>query len=295
MPPIRTRPPHPITRTRRALHLEHVYDQYLHHNLERRERQHQTDLATDWEAPGIEDRGYQLFQHLHVRDLDRRELTLQRLEARNPAYHDAVQNYWDIMDSRDFFVDLTRILGDLRRRTRDRAQLHHLHMDHEFLRLLAIGLDTAVVDINMGVGTPEDPVDLDLYLTASEDDSASAAEAGPPPLEERLTDPPAPLASRLSSPSAPASPPHRRRPLNSDGSEVDSAGQVFHARDGRPCHSMWAHGPDYSTDEVLERDIHEEERIADMHLNDLRTREAFRAVAASGGYPDFDPAFDPVS
>lgn len=285
MPPLRTRPPGSPLRTRRAMHVEHAYDPYLHHNIERRERQQATDLATDWESTGLHDWGYELYQRLHVREVDHRDQMLQRLE-RSPTFHDAVQNYWDIMDSRDLFIDLTRVLGDIRRRYRDRARLHHMHLDHEFLRLLAIGLDHTLVAIAPGVGTPEDPVDLDLFLTASEAEDHDDGAPAPPTLEERLSlpqadpGPPPGLASRLSDP--PDSIHSERRPYGSEGSEVDSTGQIYHARDGRPCHSMFAHGPDYSTDEVLERDLHAEEDFMEYQQNALASLDILREMAAEG-------------
>ena len=223
MPPIRLRRP------RRGhtpgVTLE-VRDQCLLPSLERWERQHVVERATlrDNQRGRLE----VLMNFLDTNHPQERDLTLQRLE-RNPNLRDAVHTFWDACDAEIVLAEQARALEDLARTTRQRAQLEYHHMENQMRRMLLLGVDDVLANVSPGMGTQEDPVDADVFETASE------ASEEPPP-----------------------APRPRRRAFGSSGSEVDDEGHLYH-RDGRRCRSMWAHGADYETDSGLEREIHSAE------------------------------------
>lgn len=206
----RTRIPNLNTRIRRKMHLVNEYDPYIHHSTEAREAQHEADWVEEDQIPGLQERHDELWQRLHNRDPNYRVLMLGRLAATNPVFCDAVRGYWDVMDTRDSFADLRNTFHVLARLCHYKACLHHLQMDHELRRLATIGVHTTLDNIAPGIGTPEDPVDLQDYITATKDESVG--DQAPPALAARLSMPDIPQddAAMVDT--------HRRQPFGSDSS-----------------------------------------------------------------------------
>lgn len=270
MPPVRTHrnqhntAPNPLTvvpQTRHRMTLVGTEIPFQIPSYNRLYRTNVNDIRHAEESQSFRNSLRDIEAQLELHDPDLREIVLDRL-GEQPDIRDELQTYWDMRDEAALLRDQAHVLYDLYRQASDRRGLFALHNANRVARFMRMGWRDTITNAMNGLGTEIDPIDVDVYETASEDDdnNKSTSDAA-----DRSENPPRP-----------------RHPINSSGSEADNQGQVYH-RDGRACRSMWPHGPDYETDSGVEEPVREQLQQEVQTAEITRERQIWRQTRGEDG------------
>lgn len=258
-------------------------------------------LQRSYEQHGRRDtyaRTRDMYRLVHWHTSAQRDEMLHRL-ALNPSLQAQLWLMYDLYDEESHFKDQIRVFETLAQQAAARQNLVDSQLQGAILSLITTNRDQLIFQATR---LPPDTA-LAVAPASPEPDNALPSPVVAQPAVPDLPRSPSPyLPQTPPSPRSPGSHPDQpidlaltpppglaprpRRPLNSSGSEVDDQGAVFH-RDGHPCTSMFAHGPDYATDSGVEAPLRDEEQRAQASHDDALNRAVWREAIEGYGDSDF--------